>query len=238
MEAEYSSYDFAASRQRIDDIFSAGEAEALNSIPPRSKLTYTNGFYVNCTALFVDMRDSSGLTAKHQLPTLARLYRSYISELSAILRSTEQVREINIHGDAVWAVYDTPLKEDVSKVFSVAAMANTLVQIISHKHQRKGLSAVKAGLGMAYGRALMVKAGQKGSGHHDVVWMGDVVNSAAHLSGYGAKTASDRPIMVTKVVRRNLTAHQKGLLEWNSDRACYHGNVVNRGMKKWLKDQG
>lgn len=237
MEASFSTYDFEASRQRINDIFTSGEGEDLDSIPSRSRLTYANGFYVWCSALFVDMRDSSGLTSKHRPTTLARLYRAYVSELSAVLRSSPQVREVSIHGDAVWAVYDTPQKHHIDDVFTTAARANSLVQILSYKHERKGFSPVAAGLGMSYGRALMVKAGQKGSGVHDVVWMGDVVNAASHLAHYGNRSPFDRALMVSTVFRGNLNEHNRDLLSYNTSRNCYHGDVVNVEMHDWLKSQ-
>ena len=48
-------YDTDRSAQRIDDILNAGNGNFSDSdsIPLRSSLTYTNGFYVNITALFV-----------------------------------------------------------------------------------------------------------------------------------------------------------------------------------------
>lgn len=39
----------------------------------------------------------------------------------------------------------------------------------------------RVGIGLAYGRALMIKAGYKGSTINEVVWMGDVVNEASKL---------------------------------------------------------
>lgn len=86
MQTNFTYYDFEKSITRIDEILDESDKsfEELNSIPSRDKLTYKNGFYVNCTALFVDIRDSSSLPTKHKRPTLAKIYRSYISEVVAI----------------------------------------------------------------------------------------------------------------------------------------------------------
>lgn len=51
-----------------------------------------------------------------------------------------------------------------------------------HKLRKKGYSQISVGIGMDYGRALMVKAGYSGSGLNDIIWMGDVVNSACHIA--------------------------------------------------------
>jgi hypothetical protein len=53
----------------------------------------------------------------------------------------------------------------------------------------------------------MIKAGHKGSAVNDVVWMGDVVNSAAHLCCHGSKRG---PVM--KKLLRYLTPGQPGFL--------------------------
>jgi class 3 adenylate cyclase len=239
MEAKYSPYRFAESRDRLDEILDASDAnyEELDSVPSRDRLTFVNGFYVNCSALFVDIRDSASLPAKHKRPTLAKIYRAYISELIAVLKGDQDCREVTINGDAVWAVYDTPKKADIDGVFSDAARANSMVDVLNYKLKKKAISPVSVGLGMSYGRALMIKAGYKGSGIHDVVWMGDVVNDAAHLAAIGRKTASDRALMLSEVFRNNLNATNQAMLRWNTTRKCYDGNIVNTEMNDWLKAQ-
>ena len=65
-----------------------------NSIPePSRKLTYTNGFYVDCAALFVDIRESSTMTDEHKRPVLAKVYRSFISEIVALFNENNITKE-------------------------------------------------------------------------------------------------------------------------------------------------
>jgi class 3 adenylate cyclase len=223
----------------MDEILAAGDASELtetDGIPSRDRLTYTNGFDTYCSALFVDIRGSAELAKKHRRPTLARVYRTYISEMTAILRYGAQVRELNIHGDAVWAVYDTTERSQIDDVFSVAAQAHSLSMILSCKLQEAGFSPIKVGIGLSYGRALMIKAGYKGSGINDVVWLGDVVNESSHLSDFGNQTWNDKPLMVSSVFQQNLNDHNQALLKWNTTRSCYHGNVVNLTMDAWLQE--
>lgn len=80
METNHINYDVEKSAKRIDDILNASNTsfEELVEIPSRDKLNFTNGFYINVGALFVDIRDSSDLTDEHKRPTLAKLYRSWI----------------------------------------------------------------------------------------------------------------------------------------------------------------
>lgn len=201
MEVLYSEYDFLKSLERIDAILNESDSnfEERDSIPPRSELTYTNGFYVNCTAMFVDICGSSDLTDEHRRPVLAKIYRSFISEMVALLKGCQQCREINIHGDCVWGVFNTQYKSDIDDMINMAARANSLVNALNIKLTKKGYATYKVGIGIDYGRALMIKAGYNGSGISDVVWMGDVVNTACHLSGYGNSNSSDKTIMISDV---------------------------------------
>jgi hypothetical protein len=105
----YREYSYTSSSDRIDDILSqpGGVFEEVDGLPDRDKLSFTNGFYGMCSAVFIDIRDSSGLTDQHKRPTLAKIYRAFISEMVAVLNSDPFVREVNIVGDCVWAVYKT-----------------------------------------------------------------------------------------------------------------------------------
>lgn len=246
MDGNYKTYDWTASAKRIDEILNqpAGQFEEKDSLPSRDKLTYTNGFYANCTALFIDIRDSSKLPGKHKRPVLAKIYRAFISEMVAVLNSDQYVREVSIVGDCVWAVYDTPNKTDIDDVFSVAAKANTLIALLNARYEKRGIDPLKIGIGIDWGRALMIKAGYSGSGISDVIYMGDVVNRAAHLAhkaGRGLWGSSSHPIWVGSDFWGNLNDHNQSLLAGAYDPELgyvYTGHVVNTAMSDWVEQNG
>lgn len=236
METNHINYDVEKSSQRIDDILNASntEFEELKEIPSRDKLTFTNGFYIKVGALFVDIRDSSDLTDEHKRPTLAKLYRSYISEVVAVINSFEDCKEINIVGDCVSAIFNARYKSQLQAMFSCSAKINSLIKILNYKLEKKNIQTISIGIGLAYGRALMVKAGYSGSSINDVVWMGDVVNEASNLCNKANK-GTNQCILVDSDVQYNLTEHQKGLLEYNHTEKCYEGNIINNAMEEWYK---
>lgn len=237
MKATNTSYNFENSLSRIDDILNAGDGnyQDADKMPTRDKLTYTNGYYVDCTAIFVDICGSSDMTDVHKRPVLAKIYRSFISEMVAMFNSYSQCREISINGDCVWAVFDTPYKDDVDTAFSAACRANALIDILNYKLSKKNYTQYDANIGMDYGRALMIQAGYKGSGINDVVWMGDVVNSACHLCaedrGYFGKR-----IFLSDTIYSNLNGSNKSLCQQFSG-SIYHSSAVNTEMNNWLKKQ-
>ena len=81
-------YNIEKSAERIQEILDSNNAnyeDKGNEVPSRDTLTYNNGFYVNVTALFIDIVDSSKLIEDCQRPTLAKIYRSFISECVALI---------------------------------------------------------------------------------------------------------------------------------------------------------
>lgn len=238
MKSNTLTYNYEKSKERIDDILNTSDNsyEELDSIPSRDKLTFNNGFYVNCTVLFVDIRSSKELPKKYKRPTLARIYRSYLSEVVAVINGNVDCVEINIEGDCAWGVFNTPYKIDINHVFSTAAEISSIVDTLNIKYQKKKYDPISIGIGIDYGRALMIKAGYNGSGLNDIIWMGNVVNEASKLCGYGNKEWGDKELMVSSVIYDNLNDHNKKLLDWNNNRSCYNGYIVNTEMNEWVKE--
>lgn len=238
MDSNFSIYNHVSSAARIDSILAQpqGNYEEVDALPDRDKLTYSNGFYAYCSALFVDIRDSSKLPQTYKRPKLAKLYRSFISEMVAVMNGISTVREVNIVGDCVWAVYNTPQRDNIDEVFAVAAQGHSLVKILNYKLEKAGYSQLlRCGFGMEYGRALMVKAGYSGSGIADVIYMGDVVNQSAKLASQGSKGFAP-PIMVGNTFASNLNEENTRLIQKDWSRDCYTGNVINLVMEDWYQE--
>jgi class 3 adenylate cyclase len=240
MEASYSYYDYEKSIVRINETLDASDSlyEEKKSIPTRSSLTYSNGYYVSCSALFVDIRESKSLNERHKRPTLAKIYKTYISEVVAVMRSHTRVNEIYIEGDCVWGVFDTPYQSDVNELFCVAAQISSLIDILNIRYKKKGYSELTVGIGASYGESLYIKAGHSGSGINEVVWLGKLVGEAAELCSFGNKESYDSELMVSNVFYDNLEDSNKKLLYKHSYRSCYHGYVINTLMNEWVKNNG
>lgn len=241
MDGNYKSYSYEASSKRIAEILDqpAGQFEETDALPDRDRLTYTNGFYGRCSAIFVDIRGSSALTTKYKRPTLAKLYRAFISEMVAVLNSDGFVREVNIVGDCVWGTYNTPNKSDIDDVFAVACRANTLRKLLNKHLTKRGYDELAFGIGVDWGRVLMIKAGYNGSGLNDVVYMGDVVNRAAHLAHKAGRGWASKPIWVGRDFNSNLNADNAKWLASQYDvelGTVYVGDVILTEMSGWIDE--
>jgi class 3 adenylate cyclase len=232
-------YNYLDSVRRIDDYLAQprGNFEEVDELPDRDRLTYTNGFYAQwCTAMFVDIRDSSKLPDVYDRPALAKIYRAYISEVVAIMNGVPKVREVNIVGDGVWAVFNARNKPDNDDVCYAAWRVNSLVKILNYKMLKAGFrTPIRVGIGLADGRALMIKAGYNGSGIADVVYMGQVVNRAAKLAAQGSK-AGTPPVVLDEDFALWLNEQNKSLLNRNWSGGFYTASAVNAVMDEWYDE--
>ena len=208
-------YTFEDSDARIRSILDASDQgyEELDYIPSANRLTYTNGFYVNCcAALFIDIRDSSKLTNNHTRPVLAKIYRAYLSECVSILNQDKNCKEVYIHGDCVVGIFEIHTGESMNEAVLRAFELNALINLLNWRLENKGYVPIKCGIGIDYGRALMLQGGASNTGINEVIWMGDVVNRASKLCHQGNKDGQ-LPIQVSTAVFNKLTSQNyKNLL--------------------------
>jgi len=236
MECNYQKYNVEASKKRISDILgSTGNyTNEVDSIPSRNSLNYSNGYYVDVSALFIDIRQSSDLTDVHKRSTLAKIYRCFISECLAILSDNEYCKEVNIQGDCVWGVFNGKTKEQKISIINTAAKLETLIGYLNSNFTKAKIHTISVGIGIDCGRALMIQAGYKGKSENDVVWMGDVVNRACHYSDLAGK-GSIRTIAITEAFFTSLSDDYKKFFEQYrsgiySD-AVYHATLYNPILK-------
>ncbi|WP_081079405.1 adenylate/guanylate cyclase domain-containing protein [Burkholderia cepacia] len=241
MQTNKRDYNLDESDSRLLEILDApaGAYEEVDSIPDRSRLTFANGFYVNCTAIFIDIRDSSKLPALHNTPVLGKIYRAYISECIAVLNCFEECKEIFIAGDCVSGIFNTPYKADINTAFFAAAALNSLIQHLNWRLEQKGYIPIRCGIGISYGRALMLKSGFNGSGLNDVVWMGNVVNEASNLC-HQANKGGRRPVQIANGVYNNLTDEYKQFAypvyaNLLGETSQYEADTVVIKMRDWLQ---
>ncbi len=237
MKSDHAEYNVKESADRINQIITAGNSsyEVRDSIPASNELNYTNGFYVKCSVLCVEIRNSFELTNFDKDVALAKLYRAIVSEVIAVINGNPKCAEIRVVDNHVSAVFDTPFQEDVDEVFTTGAKISSLVDIINYKSKKNNLKEISVGIGISYGKALVIKVGYKGNNANEVIWIGDAIEEALKLARYGNKEATDKESMISEIAYYNLNEKNRNTLSFNSVRNCYHGDIVNSYMNIWYK---
>lgn len=248
-------YDYKAGAESVKEILN-NEIEISDSkkIPKDdSKFTFSNGYYVWVTAIFVDIRNSSELFSKKGLEDkkeTAKLVRAFTSEIIEILRcDTENMREIGIRGDCVYAIYTTPSKIDIFECANKCFYVNTYLNMLNKMLLSKQKSEFKAGIGMATSEELIIKAGRERTNINSKVWIGDAVSRASNLSSLGESEISDKRLFFSSKSHYNFIDllkeenNSKDVNSWftkytddNGD-VSYKANIIKTDFNNWIKSE-
>lgn len=187
-------YDYREGKKRIDEILKSNlEIEVVDLLPEDKSFTYVNGYKSWVSAIFVDIRDSTTLFQDEDEVKISKMVRSFTSEVIRILRRTsydkidDKLREIGIRGDCVYAIYSTPTQGDILNLAFKTFYINTFIEMLNTLLTNNNYPTVKVGVGLSSSLELVVKAGQKGTGISNNVWIGKAVTSASNLSSIGNK---------------------------------------------------
>jgi class 3 adenylate cyclase len=151
------------------------------------------------------------------------------------MNGSPKCAEINIAGNCVRGVFDSPLSEDMDEVFSTAGKISSVIDLLNYRFKKSNLREIIVGIGIAYGKAVVIKAGYKGSSINEVLWSGEALEEASRLANFANLDPTDKETMVSESVFYNLNSDNQKILTFNSARNCYHGDPVNYYIDRWLK---
>ena len=246
---EFKDYDYKERKKKVEEILDNTDAvNEVKNFPRDEDFTYTNGYKAWASAIFVDLRDSTTLFTGNNDVAIAKLIRGFTSEIIEILKKDtdkEELKEIGIRGDCVYAVYSTPYQKDTYDIANRAFHINTYMKMLNKLLIDRGLPAIRAGIGLGISKTLAVKAGRKFSGINNLVWIGESVATAAKLSDLGNKDGIG-PIVMSSVFYSNYIKIQKDknsqAEEWWTKRSdtkyrdYWHGDVIKTDFNKWIDD--
>ncbi|MGI6251558.1 MAG: adenylate/guanylate cyclase domain-containing protein [Anaerolineaceae bacterium] len=239
-------YDYKAGGKRVKEILD-NKLEVINQgkLPSVEELTFDNAYYSWVTAIFVDIRDSSSLFSVEDKVKVSKIVRGFTSECTEILRNDSNLREIGIRGDCVYAIYTTPYQKDIYECADKSFYINTYMIMLNTLLTEKLLPTIRVGIGIGTAQELVVKAGRKGVGINNPVWIGDAVTKASNLSsisnknGKAAIAFSD--VSYINIIDR-LCEENKDAKSWFNSYCdvklgtYYCGSIVKSGFDKWITD--
>jgi hypothetical protein len=244
-------YDYKEGKKRVEEILNNSiSIEDSKKIPKDDKLfTFDNGYYNWVTAIFVDIRDSSDLFSKKGLrdkKETAKIVRAFTSEIIEILRDDDNLREIGIRGDCVYAIYTTLSKGDEINCADKTFYINTYIKMLNKMLVAEGKYAFKAGIGMATSQELVIKAGRQYTGINSKVWIGNAVSRASNLSSLGQSSlTSDRLFysqssydnFIIQLKNRNAGKNVDSWFAKYEDEegnVSYHADIIKEDYNNWI----
>lgn len=152
------------------------------------RATVKRGRQIDTCVLYVDVRNSVGLTAKHQSITMGRVYTAFIKAVIKIGRH-HGASTRNIIGDRVMLVFPS------EKCFDHAVNCAISINHIANKIIAKKFTGVdfKCGIGIDYGTLKVIKVGIQRNGtekseNKGLVWTGNAANLASRITDLANKT--------------------------------------------------
>lgn len=190
-------YDYKNGKKRIIEILD-NDIEIIDEkkIPDDTSFTFENGYYGWVTGIFVDIRNSSELFCNENKEKVAKIIKCFTSEIIEILRlddkfkEDDNLREIGIRGDCVYALYTTPYKSDIYELSDKTFYINTYIKMLNKLLSDRSFPTIKVGIGMSTAQELVIKAGRKNVGINNKVWIGKAVTTASNLSSIGNKNGN------------------------------------------------
>jgi class 3 adenylate cyclase len=236
--------DFEEKKSEIIDIItSKTDVQKSDTVPASDEqFTFDNGIKTWVTALFVDIRDSTSFFKGNKEDTVARVIRAFSQGIIEIMSADANYREIGIRGDCVYGIYTTPHKNDFVSVFDHATEINSFLKLLNHVLKKNSFPTFTAGIGIGAAETLVIKAGKKGAGISDKVWIGNSVVDAANLSGI-AKKFIDESIAMDETFYINvidiLKEKYPNCVEWfrrDLTQNCYCCDVRYLSVDDCMKD--
>ncbi|EFD81077.1 MULTISPECIES: adenylate/guanylate cyclase domain-containing protein [Fusobacterium] len=242
------SYDYKNGKSRIEEILNNKmEIIEKEKVPKDDNFTFDNGYYSWVSAIFVDIRESSKLFTDKDKEKVAKIIRSFTSEIIEILREDDNLREIGIRGDCVYAIYTTPNQSDTYEIAEKTFFINTFMEMLNILLEEKSYPTIKVGIGMSTAQELVVKAGRKNVSINSKVWIGDAVTKASNLSSLGNKDGV-LPIVfselsyinfIEKLVENTSNDDPKSWFKkysTNEYGIYYSANIIKNGFYNWIKN--
>lgn len=242
---DFKEYDYKERKKKVEEILDNTDAvNEVKKFPRDEDFTYTNGYKAWASAIFVDLRDSTTLFTGNSDVAIAKVIRGFTSEIIEILMKDtekEDLKEIGIRGDCVYAVYSTPNKKDIYDLANRAFYINTYMKMLNKLLSDRNLPSIRAGIGLAASVTLTVKAGRTHSGVNNLVWIGESVATAAKLSDLANKNGINPIVMSTTFYSNYADVNKEAVLKlgWTKKNHIkygdyWHGNVVKTNFNDWI----
>lgn len=241
------SYDYKKGKERIETILD-NELEVIekNELPNDESFTFDNGYYSWISSIFVDIRDSSSLFADEDKEKVSKVIRSFTSEIIEILRDDDNLREIGIRGDCVYAVYTTPDKNDVYELADKTFYINTYMNMLNKMLGERSLPKISVGIGMSTAQELVIKAGRKDVGINSKVWIGEAVTKASNFSSLGNRNGNESIVyskcsydnFIKKLEENNKNKDPKKWFKYHNDKngKYYTADIIKTDFNKWISN--
>lgn len=235
-------YDYKQGKISMEEILNNSTSIEEKILPKDdSNFTYGNGIKSWIGSIFVDIIGSTQLIKNNNEVVVSKILRAFTSEIINIMNGSDNVREIGVRGDCVYGVFITPTKEEVYALADISFDINTLINMLNKLLTKKNFPTINVGIGVAIGEDLIIKAGKKGTGINDKIWIGNAVVDACNLANKAGRNGLNN-IGFTSITYENFIEQLEKRNQGNPVRSWfnkdnygnYFGNLIDINFNDWI----
>lgn len=158
--------------------------ELARIIPETSKVGFDEGKWLDAAVLYIDIRNSSAITSQHTSEVAAKIYQIFHKAMVLTARHKNgQIR--GYHGDRIMVVFDSGETKRSQAVETAILMQKIISEEINPLLNEAYKHPLACGIGIDFGKMLVMKVGIQGANNNDLVWAGNVANRASKLADIG-----------------------------------------------------
>lgn len=174
-----------------------------------SEYTYKKGMKGWTTAIFVDIISSTELFQENDEEKVLKIVRIFTKGLLEILRNSNvKVITTGIRGDEVFAIYSSSNQKDVLDLATLSCKINGFLMKLREEILSEYNIKINAGVGISTSEELVGKAGQKGTGINDLIWIGKSVTTAAKLASKAGRNG-ESSVLISRLTFNNACEYAK-----------------------------
>lgn len=238
-------YDYKKGKEDIEKILE-NDTEILEKDIPNNddNFTYGNGIKSWVGSIFVDIISSTELIKNNDELEVSKILRSFSSEIITIMNNSDNVREIGIRGDCVYGVFFCPTKQSTYELANIAFYINTLIKMLNKLFIQKGYNQIGVGIGVSIGnhKDLIIKAGKKGTGINDKIWIGDAVVNASNIANVAGRNSKEKigfssntyNNFIDILQEKNPGKNVKNWFNYDANDNTYYADIVKIEFDKWI----
>lgn len=240
-------YDYKKGKEDIEKILENDTEILEKDIPSNDdNFTYGNGIKSWVGSIFVDIVGSTELIKNNDELEVSKILRSFSSEIITIMNSSDNVREIGIRGDCVYGVFFCPTKQSIYELANIAFHINTLIKMLNKLFIQNGYHQIEVGIGVSIGnhKDLIIKAGKKGTGINDKIWIGDAVVNACNIANVAGRNSKEKigfssntyDNLIDILQKKNSGKNVKNWFRYDVNDKVYYANIIKVEFDKWIDE--
>jgi len=203
------------------------EARKIPNVP--NDVAYNEIVKMNLSIIYADIRGYTERMENADPKVAARIMSIYITEMAAAMRFHEGTI-VSIEGDGIIGAFQPSSNNNASTkaVRTIVTMNTILSYVINKRLKSFQQDPISCGYGADYGRVYITRAGIRGEGKNELIYVGPIMSRVAKYQNL----AEGNEVKISQRLYNGLEDHYKNNWKWKSVSTKY-GTLYSMSVNTW-----